>query len=213
MSVERRSSTTVRGSIYTKTDIVMDTTERIVESLLSETDELLEKVKAAEELRKKELPSLFTLQPRRLRNWRIQRQGSAITSTYESLFPRLTKAVENSSSLMLDINEKTGALGDQAKTLKVRLCSCIGYNAEYLSTKGNMVDELRQIVDTLSAYSSDIKAMITFNVEVIRQKLVQSVSQGRSFVSWGNRAMLMRPISGSLFFLISVTYHIELILL
>lgn len=155
----------------------------------------MERLRAAETLRKSDPPALFMLQPVRLRNWRIRRQDTLITSSFDSLFPRLVKAVEETTISASEIDEKTVALRDQASVLKVRLNACICYNTEYLATKSDMVEEMRRVVDELSAYSTDIKAMITFNIEVIRQRLVQSVSQGRSYVSWSNRAMLMRPIS------------------
>lgn len=169
--------------------------ERGLQVLLAETEELMEKLRTAETLRKSELPSLFNLQPVRLRNWRIRRNDSQITIGFESLFPRLLKAVEDTTILASEIDEKTIALRDQACVLKVRLNACICYNTEYLANKSGMVEEMRRVVDMLSAYSAEIKIMITFNVEVIRQKLVQSVSQGRQFVTWNSRAMLMRPIS------------------
>jgi hypothetical protein len=169
--------------------------ERGLESLLAETAELMDRLRAAEALRRSEPPSLFKLQPVRLRQWRIRRQDSQITATFDSLFPRLVRAVEETTILASEVDEKTIALRDQAYALKVRLNACICYNTEYLANKSGLVEEMRRVVDMLSAYSTEIKSMITFNVEVIRQRLVQSVSQGRSFVSWGNRAMLMRPIS------------------
>lgn len=169
--------------------------ERDLQLLVAETDDLMDKLRAAEALRKSEPISIFTLQPIRLRNWRIRRQDSAITTSFESLFPRLVKSVEDTTILASEIDEKTVALWDQACVLKIRLNACICHNTEYLANKAGMVEEMRRVVDALSAYSTEIKSMITFNVEVIRQRLVQTVSQGRSFVSWGSRAMLMRPIS------------------
>ena len=171
--------------------------DKEIDSLLDETNELMEKLKAAETLRRSEPPTLFNLQPVRLRNWRIRRQDSQITTSFDSLFPRLVKAVEETTIVSSEIDEKTIALRDQAAVLKIRLNACMCYNTEYLANRSGMVDEMRLIVDMLSAYSTEIKAMITFNIEVIRQKLVQSVSQGKGFVSWGSRSMLMRPISES----------------
>lgn len=173
----------------------LNSTERMVGNILAETDELMEKIKGAEQLRKSEVPSILKIHTVRIRAWRQKRLDTTITATYENLFPRMMKAVESTSILVDEVEEKTVALRDQARALKVRLSACVAYNADYLANRGGIVDEMRNVVDSLSAYSSDVKAMITFNVEVIRQKLVQSVSQGRSFVSWGNRAMLLRPIS------------------
>ena len=173
----------------------LNSTERMVANILAETDELMEKIKGAEQLRKSEVPSILKIHTVRIRAWRQRRLDTTITTAYENLFPRMMKAVESTSILVDEVEEKTVALRDQARALKVRLSACVAYNADYLANRGGIVDEMRNVVDSLSAYSSDVKAMITFNVEVIRQKLVQSVSQGRSFVSWGNRAMLLRPIS------------------
>jgi hypothetical protein len=174
-----------------------DINDKLVKGLVAEADALMERLRASETFKKSEVPTIFNLQPVRIRNWRIKRQDLALSTSFDALLPKLKDAVEKTTVTCSIIDERAVVLREQALFLTARLRSCVDYNTDYLLKKANVLEEMRQVIDRLSANSASIKAMITFNVEVIRQKLVQSVGQGRSFMSWGNRAMLLRPISES----------------
>lgn len=87
------------------------------------------------------------------------------------------------------------ALRDQAKHLKSRLDACISYNAEYIDDQDDTIESMRNTVNSLSTESTLVKAMVAFNVELVRQKVMETVRNNRTFVSWGSKAVLLRPIS------------------
>jgi hypothetical protein len=79
--------------------------------------------------------------------------------------------------------EKKLALRDQARHLKCRLNSCIAYNTHFVQSQEEFVEEMRRSVNALSSESSALKSAVAFNCELVRQKIIQTVKQNRTFVS------------------------------
>ena len=71
------------------------------------------------------------------------------------------------------------------------------FNTASVAQQDPVISDMREIVNMLSSVSSEVKSMVTFNAELVRQKSIQRVAQGsgRSFVSWGSRTVMLRPVS------------------
>lgn len=132
---------------------------------------------------------------KKFRQWRSRRRDEKLLLTMNSLLPKIKLSEEYLRDLIIQIVEKKLALRDQAKHLKYRLDACIQYNSSYITSQEDTIDEMRNSVNSLSTESSLVKAMVAFNVELVRQKVMETVRNNRAFVSWGNKAVLLRPIS------------------
>jgi hypothetical protein len=131
----------------------------------------------------------------KFRAWRTKRRDEKLLVSYTSLLPRIKDGEDYLRDLIIHTVEKKLALRDQAKHLKSRLDSCIKHNEHYVEKHGAVIENMRSTVNSLSTESSLVKAMVAFNAELVRQRVVQNIRHGRSFVSWGSRAVLLRPIS------------------
>jgi hypothetical protein len=131
----------------------------------------------------------------KFRAWRSRKRDEKLLMVYNSLLPRIKDGEEYLRDLIIQIVEKKIALRDQARHLKIRLDSCIKHNCDFVDKHGTVIEHMRSTVNNLSTESSLVKAMVAFNAELVRQKVAQNIRHGRSFVSWGSRAVLLRPIS------------------
>lgn len=132
---------------------------------------------------------------KKFRQWRSRRRDEKLLVTMNSLLPRIKLSEEYLRDLIIQIVEKKLALRDQARHLKHRLDACIAYNSHAITSQEEIIDEMRNSVNALSTESALVKAMVAFNVELVRQKVMETVRNNRSFVSWGSKAVLLRPIS------------------
>jgi hypothetical protein len=132
---------------------------------------------------------------KKFRQWRSRRRDEKLLITMNSLLPRIKLSEEYLRDLIIQIVEKKLALRDQARHLKHRLDACIAYNSHAISSQEEIIDEMRNSVNALSTESALVKAMVAFNVELVRQKVMETVRNNRTFVSWGSKAVLLRPIS------------------
>ncbi|CAE7511811.1 unnamed protein product, partial [Symbiodinium microadriaticum] len=131
----------------------------------------------------------------KLRQWRSRRRDERLHSVMHSLLPRIKSNEEYLRDFIIQIVEKKLALRDQARHLKCRLEACINYNGDYIDGQEDLIEEMRNAVNSLSTESSVVKVMVSFNVELVRQRVMETVRHNRSFVSWGSKAVLLRPIS------------------
>lgn len=131
----------------------------------------------------------------KIRAWRSRRRDEKLLATYNSLLPRIKDGEEYLRDLIIQIVEKKLAIRDQARHLKTRLDACIEHNGNFVERQGGLIESMRTTVNSLSNESAVVKAMVSFNAELVRQKAIQNIRHGRSFVSWGSRAVLLRPIS------------------
>ena len=132
---------------------------------------------------------------KKFRQWRSRRRDEKLLVTMNSLLPRIKLSEEYLRDLIIQIVEKKLALRDQARHLKHRLDACIAFNSHAITSQEEIIDEMRNSVNALSTESALVKAMVAFNVELVRQKVMETVRNNRSFVSWGSKAVLLRPIS------------------
>jgi hypothetical protein len=132
---------------------------------------------------------------KKFRQWRSRRRDEKLLLTMNSLLPRIKLSEEYLRDLIIQIVEKKLALRDQARHLKHRLDACIAYNSHAITSQEEIIDEMRTSVNALSTESALVKAMVAFNVELVRQKVMETVRNNRTFVSWGSKAVLLRPIS------------------
>jgi hypothetical protein len=132
---------------------------------------------------------------KKFRQWRSRRRDEKLLLTMNSLLPRIKLSEEYLRDSIIQIVEKKLALRDQARHLKHRLDACIAYNSHYIDSQEAIIDEMRSSVNALSTESALVKAMVAFNVELVRQKVMETVRNNRTFVSWGAKATMLRPIS------------------
>ena len=131
----------------------------------------------------------------KLRQWRSRRRDEKLHAVMHSLLPRIKASEEYLRDFIIQIVEKKLALRDQARYLKCRLDSCINYNGDSIDGQEDLIEEMRNAVNRLSTESTIVKGMVSFNVELVRQRVMETVRHNRTFVSWGSKAVLLRPIS------------------
>lgn len=123
-----------------------------------------------------------------VKSWRTKRRDTKLVQDLENLLPRIVQNEKSLRNIMGEVVEKKAALRLQARYLEVRLESCIEHNKDLLSQTNEPLDSLRAEVNVLSEKSAVIKAMMTFNKEVLRIRNVEKISKGQSFVRWGQSA-------------------------
>lgn len=164
-----------------------DAATKTFDALMTESESFLEHIRA--------IPDPQGNYLIKFNAWRSKRRDKGLYVTMTSLIRRIKAAEEQLRDAIIQIVEKKLALRDQARHLKSRLNSCIIYNTEFVESQENFVEEMRDIVNGLSSESADVKAAVTFNIELVRQKNFQIVKQNRTFVSWGSKAAMLRPVS------------------
>ena len=131
----------------------------------------------------------------KLRQWRSRRRDERLLAMMHSLLPRIKASEDYLRDFIIQIVEKKLALRDQARYLKCRLDACIRYNGDSIDNQEDLIEEMRNVVNRLSTESTIVKGMVSFNVELVRQRVMETVRHNRTFVSWGSKAVLLRPIS------------------
>lgn len=165
-----------------------DTASKSFDELLNDSEVFLEQISSIPETEQGVFLTKF-------KAWMSKRRDRHLYLTMKILIRRIKAYEEQLRDNIIQIVEKKLALRDQARHLKCRLNSCIDYNSNFVQSQEEFVEDMRQSVNGLSAESSDLKAAVAFNCELVRQSIVQNVKQNRTFVSWGSKAMLLRPIS------------------
>lgn len=117
-------------------------------------------------------------------SWITKTNENQNATNYENLRIKIYDAEKVLRGMLLGIIEKKSILKTQARFLITRLNSCLDYQSNLLSDADKPVTELRAIVDNLANESSHVKIMVVFNNEVIRQKNVQTVRQGKTYIPW-----------------------------
>mmetsp|Transcript_28786 Transcript_28786/g.48557 ORF Transcript_28786/g.48557 Transcript_28786/m.48557 type:complete len:348 (+) Transcript_28786:228-1271(+) len=173
------------GSIVDVSD--EDIANKNFDALMSESEHFLDQIRSIPEVEGNYLMKFNA--------WRSKRRDKGLYHTMNNLIRRIKISEEQLRDNIIQIVEKKLALRDQARHLKCRLNSCIAYNTEYVQGQEQFVEEMRTSVNGLSSESSDVKAAVAFNCELVRQKIIQTVKQNRTFVSWGSKAVLLRPVS------------------
>jgi hypothetical protein len=123
----------------------------------------------------------------RMTAWKPKYSGSQMLHHYEKLQPKIQDSEKILRGMLVGIIEKKSALRIQARHLVNRLQACIKCQSELLDKAEKPVKELRNLVNDLANESSNIKLMVTFNNEILRQRNVQAVRQGKSFMPWGKK--------------------------
>lgn len=187
-----------------------DTAAKNFDALMLESENFLEQIRAIPEDQGNYLLKFNA--------WRSKRRDKNLYLTMNNLVRRIKSSEDQWRDNIIQIVEKKLALRDQARHLKCRLNSCIAYNTEFVEGQEQLVEEMRTNVNNLSAESSDLKAAVVFNCELVRQKIIQTVKQNRTFVAckflvlpgiapnddvfnWlilcagGSKAVLLRPVS------------------
>jgi hypothetical protein len=152
-----------------------DAANKNFDALMAESEHFLEQIRAIPEFQGSYLLKFNA--------WRSKRRDKGLHHTMTGLIRRIKSTEELLRDNIIQIVEKKLALRDQARHLKCRLKSCIAYNMEYVQSQENYVEEMRKSVNGLSAESSDVKAAVAFNCELVRQKIIQTVKQNRTMVS------------------------------
>ena len=187
MSRERSTSELISHNVSSGSAITFKT----IDALVTESDDFLGQL-SPQQSSTSDLPLPVA---KRFFSWRAKRRDEKLLLQFEALYPRIRQSEEYLRDMLNQIVERKLALRDQAKHLLSRLESCILFNSETVNALEITIDELRNLVSNLSFETSVVKSMVSFNAELVRQRVVQSLSRGRMFVNWGSRAVMMRPIS------------------
>lgn len=131
----------------------------------------------------------------RIRNWRVKRRDSKLAGVYENLVPRIQNMERLLRNMIGDVVERKNALRIQARFLQMRLESCIDYNNVMLDRASKPLEELRTIVNKVTAESTSVKNMMAFYGEIMRLKNIESISNGRNFMTWSTRTAMIRSVS------------------
>lgn len=152
-----------------------DTASKSFDALMNESEAFLEQIRSIPEFEGNYLL--------KFKAWRSKRRDKNLYLTMTGLIRRIKSAEEQLRDTIIQVVEKKLALRDQARHLKCRLNSCIKYNTNFVQSQEHFVEDMRNNVNGLSSESSDIKAAVAFNCELVRQKIIQTVKQNRTFVS------------------------------
>jgi hypothetical protein len=152
-----------------------DTASKNFDTLMYESENFLEQIRSIPEFQGNYLLKFNA--------WRSKRRDKNLYLTMTGLIRRIKSSEEQWRDNIIQIVEKKLALRDQARHLKCRLNSCIEYNTEFVMGQEHFIEEMRQNVNGLSSESSDLKAAVAFNCELVRQKIIQTVKHNRTFVS------------------------------
>ena len=152
-----------------------DTASKNFDALMTESESFLEQIRSIPEFEGNYLL--------KFKAWRSKRRDKNLFLTMTNLIGRIKASEEQLRDTIIQVVEKKLALRDQARHLKCRLNSCITYNTDFVQSQEQFVEGMRNNVNGLSSESSDLKAAVAFNCELVRQKIIQTVKQNRTFVS------------------------------
>jgi hypothetical protein len=178
-----------RGELYEKPHLVVDFKP------IEEAKLLLEECEAFITLSNQSLVVLPFPGLSRIRKWREKRRDDQLATLYSSLQKRILDSERILRQMIGEIVEKKRALRLQGKYLIARLDSCMTFNCDMLSQSDNPVVDIRATVNNLSSASVQVKSMMVFNNEVLRQKSVQAVRHGKTFMPWTKRAPVNRALT------------------
>ncbi len=131
----------------------------------------------------------------RVRNWRMKRRDNKLFEVYDLLIPRIKNSEKSLRQLIGEIVEKKNALRLQGRHLIARLNSCIKFNRDMSEQISIPEEDFRNTIKQLSDQSAIVKSMMSFNQEVLRLKNVESISKGKTFISWSSRTAMTKPMS------------------
>lgn len=152
-----------------------DTASKNFDNLMNESEAFLEQIRSIPEFEGNYLL--------KFKAWRSKRRDKNLYLTMNVLIRRIKASEEQLRDTIIQVVEKKLALRDQARHLKCRLSSCITYNTDFVHNQEQFVEDMRKSVNGLSSESSELKAAVAFNCELVRQKIIQTVKQNRTFVS------------------------------
>jgi hypothetical protein len=106
---------------------------------------------------------------KRIKSWRERRKDSRLLADMEKLQPRVTEAEANLRDILMKIMERKDLVRSMAQECYSQLLSCIDYTNKGLSHSEPIVEELRSLVDLITVETSDLKSMVLYNTDIVKQ--------------------------------------------
>lgn len=171
-----------------------------VEHFVKQVDEhniLLEACKAYIEDANSQLISLPFTPFRGLKNWREKRKDDRLVVIHNQLQPQIHDAEQSLRGILDAVMNIKSKLKEFAHECHTQLVACIDFSNKSLSTCEPIVEQVRVEVDHIMLETICLKAMLQFNVEVVKQVKYQMRvkaqvplwAQGRNMMGRNNRNM------------------------
>lgn len=145
-----------------------------VEALLRETENFIRNVKDKASQAHRSRLSMF----------RRASTAEEMLNVFENVQIKILDVESKLRDAVTEAAEKKSALNDQAQYLSDRLNSCINSNLEYYNKQQEIFGKLKIVINDLSEEGSSLKAMLSFNENILKQKKAQCQKEGADFSSW-----------------------------
>lgn len=100
-------------------------------------------------------------------------RNEKLETVYKSLLPKIDDVELVLRGKVCELVLKKQALQEQGRFLKTRLDACIIYNGDVVQSRDVFISHVRDFVSRLSAECNVLKNVVLFNIELIRQQLIQ----------------------------------------
>jgi len=121
----------------------------------------------------------------RIRSWREKRKDDRLLVRHQQLQPQIHEAEITLRNVLMNAITLKDTLKSFAQECYAQLVACIDFTNKSLSMCEPIVDELRLVVDKVMLETLHMKAMLQFNVEIVKQFKFQLRVKSQIPV-WGN---------------------------
>jgi len=111
----------------------------------------------------------------RIKSWRVKRRDDRLCALYDALQPRIHSLEQALRKIIDDAVEKKSLLRISAGSVYMDLEEYIGFSQEKLAASEPLVGKLRDFVDSITTESSSLKSMVSFDQEILRQQLQETI--------------------------------------
>ena len=108
-----------------------------------------------------------------LRNWREKRKEDRIMADFEQLEPKIQEEEASLRSVMIQGVEQKEVIKEQARIYEEHLSSCIRFTEKGLESCEPAVDMLRDIINNITREAYEMKNMVAFNQDIVRQQKME----------------------------------------
>jgi len=120
----------------------------------------------------------------RIRNWREKRKDDRLIIRHQQLQPQIQDAEMSLRNVLMNAMSLKDSLKAFAQECYTQLVACIDFTNKSLSMCEPIVEELRLVVDKVMSETLHLKAMLQFNVEIVKQLKFQLRVKAQ-IPSWG----------------------------
>ena len=105
----------------------------------------------------------------RIINWRERRKDDRLSAVMEALAPQLTDAERSLRELMVQVMERKETVRRVADECFAQLTACVTFTNKGLAHSEPIVDGLRDLVDAITQETLQLKNMVVFNTDLVKQ--------------------------------------------